>query len=180
MDGSDPRAGTRPAAGLSPRRLFGLLGTALLLVAEVLTFVWLAGQFGAGRTLLLVTTASLTGAVLLAREGLRAWRGFRSALLAGQPPGRQVTDGLVGLVGALLLAAPGLVTGLIGAVLLTPPGRGLARRRLRAAAERRMTYPQGMFGPRRVRVHPSSSPAGASESDEVIEGEIVDGPGPTR
>ncbi len=167
------------SAGLSPRRLLGLLATALLLVAEVLVFVELAGWIGPGWTVLTVVMVSLLGAWLLAREGLRAWRGFRSALLTGQPPGPRVTDGLVGLLGALLLAVPGLISGVIGALLLLPPGRHLARQRVQASIERRVRYPQYVFGPRRVRVQPTS-PAGASDSGEVIEGEIVDEPGPGR
>lgn len=123
--------------------------------------------------MLVVVLASLIGLVLVRREGLRAWRGFRRAAAAGEPPGPQVTGGLVGLTGALLLAVPGLITGAAGLVLLAPPVRALARQRMQAGIERRMPSTEAgeMFGPRRVRVwqgrpEPPDGP--------VVEGEVVD------
>lgn len=144
------------------------------MTAEVAAFVALGGWVGYPLTLLAVAVASIAGLVLLRREGLRAWRGFRDAVAAGAPPGPGVTDGVVGLGGALLLTAPGLVTGVAGAILLTPPARQLARRRVRARAERRMSSAEAgvVFGPRQVwaQREESSPPDGS----EVVEGEVVD------
>ncbi|MPZ28780.1 MAG: FxsA family protein [Micromonosporaceae bacterium] len=149
---------------------------AVLLVgaAEIMAFVGLSQLIGTWLTLLLVVVVSLLGLVLVRREGLRAWRGFRQAAAAGAPPGPQVTDGVVGLGGALLLATPGLVTGVAGAALLTPPVRALARSRVQMRAERRMSSAQAgeVFGPRRVRVQ--REPPAAEREDDVVEGEIVD------
>lgn len=145
-----------------------------VVVAELIAFVLLAAWIGFGWTLLAVLGASLVGLLLLRREGLRAWRGFRRAAADGSPPGPQVTDGLIGLGGALLLAFPGLLTSVAGAALLLPPVRALARDRVRALVERRMSAAVAgeMFGPRRVRVwqeRPGAAPVG-----DVVEGEIVD------
>jgi UPF0716 protein FxsA len=150
-----------------------------LVVAEIVTFLIVGNVIGFGWTLLAVALASLLGVVLLRREGLRAWRGFQEAATAGAPPGPRVTDGLVGLGGALLLAAPGLVSGVAGAVLLLPPVRAVARGRVQARAERRMTSAVAgeMFGPRRVRVYqdrPADASAEAAAGDQVVEGEIVE------
>jgi UPF0716 protein FxsA len=103
---------------------------------------------------LLVLAASAAGVLLLRREGMRAWRGFRAAADAGRPPGDQVTDGLVGLGAGLLLAIPGLVTGAFGILLALPPGRQVARLVVRRATERRISSAAAgdLFGPRRVRV----------------------------
>jgi UPF0716 protein FxsA len=146
-----------------------------LAVAEIAAFVGLANLIGFAVTLLLVVVVSLLGLVLLRREGLRAWRGFRAAAAAGAPPGPQVTDGVVGLGGALLLAAPGVVTGLAGALLLVPPVRQLARRRVQARMERRMSSAAAgeVFGPRRVRVQ-RERPRPDPPETEIVEGEIVD------
>lgn len=148
----------------------------LLGAAELAAFIGLGNLIGFGLTLLLVVLVSLLGVLLLRREGLRAWHGFRQAATAGAPPGPRVTDGVVGLGGALLLAAPGLVTGLVGAAMLTPPVRRLARGRVQASAERRMSSAEAgqVFGPRRIRVE-RPEPAGPGQAgDEVVEGEIVD------
>jgi UPF0716 protein FxsA len=149
------------------------LGALALFLAEALAFIGLGDLIGYSWAVLVVVLASVIGLVLVRREGLRAWRGFRQAVAADQPPGPQVTGGLVGLTGALLLAVPGLITGAAGLVLLAPPVRALARQRMQSGIERRMPSAEAgeVFGPRRVRVwqgrpEPPDGP--------VVEGEVVD------
>ncbi|MER7417024.1 FxsA family protein [Micromonospora peucetia] len=158
-----------------------LLAAVLL---ELVVFVAVGRAIGFGSTLLVVFAVSLLGLVLLRREGMRAWRGFRDSAQAGRPPGRQVTDGLVGLFGALLLAMPGLLSGLVGVLLLVPPVRRLARGGVQRAAERRVSsMVAGDLFARRVRVRRGEpQPADAQPAAEptvvdggrAIEGEIVE------
>jgi UPF0716 protein FxsA len=151
------------------------------LVAEVAVFVLVGQAVGFASTVLLVFAASLLGLLLLRREGMRAWRGFRVSVESHQPPGRQLTDGLVGLVGALLLAVPGLVSGVVGVALLVPPLRRLAGAGVQRAAERRVSsmVAGDLFGPRRVRVYrgdpqPTSPRQPTTGPAPAIEGEIVE------
>ncbi len=152
------------------------LAALVLFLAEVTVFIGLGEAIGYPLAVLVVLAVSLLGLVLLRREGLRAWRGFREAVDAGRPPGPQVTDGLAGLGGAALLAAPGLLTGVLGLVLLTPPVRHLVRARVRSRAERQMSPGETgqMFGPRRVYVEQDDD--GQPPDAEVVEGEVVDPP----
>ncbi|MGN9778892.1 FxsA family protein [Micromonospora sp. H33] len=157
------------------------LALLLAVLAELAVFVAVGRAVGFGAAVLAVFVASLLGLVLLRREGMRAWRGFRSAAQAGRPPGPQVTDGLVGLAGALLLATPGLLSGALGLLLLVPPVRRLARSGVQRAAERRVSsmVAGDLFGPRRVRVHrgaPQPPPGEPTVVDggRAIEGEIVE------
>ena len=164
-----PGGATRPlTVRWAPLALLGVM------LAELAAFIGLGYLIGFGWTVLLVVAVSLVGLVLLRREGLRAWRGFREAARGGAPPGRQVTDGLVGLGGAMLLAAPGLVTSAAGAALLVPPVRRWARQRMQVSAERRMSSAEAgqVFGPRRVWAQ-RDQPAGGPDTD-VVEGEIVE------
>ncbi|MGC4892866.1 FxsA family protein [Micromonospora sp. DT31] len=176
------------------RRGLKFVPVALLLLAvlELTVFVLVGRAVGFGVAVLLVFAASLLGLVLLRREGMRAWRGFRAAAQAGRPPGPEVTDGLVGLLGALLLALPGMFSGVVGLLLLVPPLRRVAGGGVRRATERRVSsmVAGDLFGPRRVRVYrgasqpthtptspPPSAPAApptAVEPGPAIEGEIVD------
>lgn len=154
----------------------------LLAFAEFLVFVSVAHAVGFGWALLALAASSVAGLALLRREGIRGWRAFQEAARAGRPPGAEVSNSLIGLFGALLLALPGFVTGVAGLLLLVPPGRTLARRGAERLAERRLggAATSDLFGPRKVRVHQadpvtvvvdetpqSRPPAGA------IEGEIV-------
>ena len=79
----------------------------LLAVAEIAVFIAVVHAIGAFWSLVLLAGTSILGLALLRREGIRGWRAFRAAAEAGRPPGEQVSNSLVGLLGALLLAVPG-------------------------------------------------------------------------
>jgi UPF0716 protein FxsA len=166
------------------------LAAIVLIAAEIAVFVAVVKGVGLAWALALLLLVSIVGGWLVPRQGVRAWRRFRAEAEAGRPPGRQATDGLVGLIGALLLAAPGFLTGIAGALLFVPPVRWAARGQLEKSVERRTSAAVAgdLFGPRRVRVRrtppgaepePTTAeppPPAASGPPPVIEGEIVDGP----
>lgn len=168
-----------------------------LAIVEIVVFVLVANLLGhVGWALLLLFAFSVAGMIMLAREGKRGWRRAREATQSGTPIGTQAADGIAGAAGALLLFIPGFVSGVVGLVILIPPVRKLVASRIRAATEKRVSSQTAgnLFGPRRVKASwgpppppstptagastPGAAPAGASaarpESDEVIEGEIVD------
>lgn len=171
-------------------RWFGVAAAVLIAtaVAEVVAFAVVARAIGPGWTLLALVATSVLGAWLVRREGVRGWRRFRTALNEGRAPGNEASDGLLGLVGALLLLLPGFVSDAAGLVLLAPPVRSVARRALRRATERRISSAAagGVFGPRRVRAYrgpaapgtPATTPPPATPSPAggpaAIEGQIVD------
>jgi UPF0716 protein FxsA len=162
-----------------------LIGLAVLVTAvvEIAVFVAVVKLVGLAWAFGALLVVSLIGGWLVPRQGVRAWRRFRAAAEQGQAPGRQATDGLVGLIGALLLAVPGFVTALLGAALLVPPLRWYTRDRIERLVERR-TSPAlagNLFGPRRVRVRrgPTGPPPAPPQPRPAppagaIEGEIVD------
>ena len=160
------------------------LGLLLLAVAEISVFVAVVHALGAGWALLILAVSSIAGLVLLRREGIRGWRAFRTAAEAGRPPGNQISNSLIGLLGALLLAVPGFLTAAAGLLLVLPPGRILARRGVERATERRVSSAVAgdLFGPRHVRVRQSApvdepAPAAATPGvpGQVVQGEIVEG-----
>ncbi|MFY1670739.1 FxsA family protein [Plantactinospora sp. WMMB334] len=160
---------------------------ALLLtgIVEIALFVLVGRAIGFGWTVLLVLAASLLGLALLRREGMRAWRSLRAAVESGRPPGREVSDGLVGLLAGLLLAVPGLVTGAAGLLLTVPLVRRLVRVQVQRVAERRVSAQVAgdFFGPRRVRVRrgeprPDAGPAGGAPPATGSTAGPADGSGP--
>jgi UPF0716 protein FxsA len=154
------------------------LGLLLLAAAEIAVFVAVVHAAGAGWALLLTMASSVLGFWLLRREGTRGWRAFQAAAEAGRPPGPQVGNSLVGLLGALLLAVPGFLTAVAGLLLLTPPVRALARMGVERVAARRVppAVAGDLFGPRRVRVRrgdPVADDVPVPTPGPAIEGEIV-------
>jgi UPF0716 protein FxsA len=159
------------------------LGLLVLAVAEIAAFIAVVHAIGAGWALLIIIASSLLGLGLLRREGVRGWRGFREVAESGRPPGPQVSNSLVGLLGALLLAMPGFITAAAGVLLLVPPVRLLVRRGVERATTRRVPAAMAgdLFGPRKVRVRrgdpvPSSDDVPVTTTPEAaIEGEVVEG-----
>ncbi|TCK27742.1 FxsA family protein [Pseudonocardia endophytica] len=109
----------------------------LYLVVEVLAVVGLASWIGVGWTLLVLMAGAVLGLLLARREGVRAARALTVAVQNGRLAHSEATDGLLVALGGVLLFVPGLVTDVLGLALLLPPVRGLVRRRLVDAAERR-------------------------------------------
>ncbi|WP_432824300.1 FxsA family protein [Dactylosporangium sp. CA-092794] len=158
----------------------GVLG---LVIAEIVVFVVVAQAIGWAWAVLIGLATTVLGAMLVRREGMRAWRRFRAAVGEGRPPGGEVSDGLTGLLGALLLIVPGFITDAAGLLLLAPPVRHYTGRQVRRVTERRISPAAAgdLFGPRVVRAertpppaHPTGEPDGDVIQGEVVEGEVID------
>ncbi|MGI5241413.1 FxsA family protein [Dactylosporangium sp. CA-139066] len=155
------------------------VGAFLLIIAEITVFIVVAHAIGWSWAILAGLALMAVGGLLIKREGVRAWRRFRAAVTEGRPAGGEVSDGLTGLLGALLLIVPGFITGAAGLLLLLPPVRALTGRQVRRVAERRISPAAAgdLFGPRVVRAErPPATPAATTSADlgEVVEGEIID------
>ena len=144
----------------------------VLVIVEVAVFVQVARTIGGAWAVLLLIAGSVAGVLLSRLEILRGWRRLRVATDEGRPPGADASTSMVGVVGALLLAAPGFFTAALGLVLLLPPSRQLIRRAVERAADPEDAA--DLFGPRRVRVRAGESryPTPSAQIAE-IEGEIV-------
>ncbi|MEV0134563.1 FxsA family protein [Dactylosporangium sp. NPDC050688] len=166
-------------------RVFGFAaaGALLLVIAEIVVFVLVAHAIGWWWAVLAGIVTTVLGAVLLKREGVRAWQRLRSAVNEGRPPGGDAGTGVAGLAGALLLLGPGFITDTVGLLLLVPPVRAFTGRRIRQATEARISAAAAgdLFGPRIVkatRAEPGPVPvqpgAGDVVQGEVLEGDVID------
>ena len=109
---------------------------ALIIVPLVEIFVIIqVGQLvGPWWTIALLVLSSVIGAVLMKREGSRAWQRFTDTLNRGRIPARETADGGLVIFGGALLLTPGFVTDLVGLAMLIPGSRDLVRRFLTARA----------------------------------------------
>lgn len=192
MASTDRVGPARPRRG----RSIGRWVVAALLVVplvEIFLIVFVGQQIGAWWTFGLLLAMCVLGAWLVRREGGRTWRALQTAVRAGQPPAKELTDAALVLVGGTMLLTPGFLTDLVGLFLVLPFTRPLTRVWLQQVVASRLlgsiapsgapnrggsAGPAGSAGPRRRR------------RPEVIEGEIVqdpspqdppeDQPGPTR
>lgn len=112
------------------------LVAALIIVPLIEIFVIIqVGQLvGPWWTIALLILSSVVGAVLMKREGSKAWERFTSALGRGRIPAKETADGSLVIFGGALLLTPGFVTDLVGLLMLIPGSRDLVRRFMVARA----------------------------------------------
>jgi UPF0716 protein FxsA len=158
------------------RRRFpwGLLVAAFILVplVEIYVIIQIGQVIGAWWTILLLIADSVFGSWLVKREGGRAWQALRVALQEGRMPHKELADGILILVGGLLMLTPGFVLDIVGAICILPFTRPVGRRFLSGVISRRLvgvTYPGSGAGPASPRTQQRPGP-----DDDVVQGEVVD------
>lgn len=87
-------------------------------------------------TIALVVATGTAGALLARSQGTRVLNGIRTEMSVGQVPSSRLLDGLLVLVGGVLLLTPGLLTDLVGFLFLLPFSRRRLKRLLRRRVER--------------------------------------------
>ena len=115
----------------TPRRRrfpWGLVVAAFILVplVEIYVIIQIGQVIGAWWTILLLIADSLLGSWLIKREGGRAWEALGSAIQEGRMPHKELADGILILVGGLLMLTPGFVLDIVGRDLhpaVHPPDR---------------------------------------------------------
>lgn len=158
-------------------------------IAEIWVIVQVGQAIGAPATLLLLLASALLGGWLLRREGAKTWRAFTSALTERRPPAVEAVDGVLVLIGGLLMMLPGFVSDVVGLLLVLPPTRRLVRGAVLLRLASRL--PAGVLGPLRVRsrrtpgaaagerhgpASPAPAPAAEAGTPQVVEGQIVQEP----
>lgn len=115
------------------RLLLLFIGIPLL---ELAILVWLGSHIGFWPTMAIVLVTGILGALLARLEGLRVVLQIRAELLGGRMPVGQLLDGLMVLIGGVVLLTPGLLTDLLGFSLLIPWTRSKFKRFVRRRFER--------------------------------------------
>ena len=97
---------------------------------ELYILIKIGGLIGAIPTIALVVFSAVLGTLLLRRHGLLALHRARAAATRGELPAADLLDGLIVLIGALLLLIPGVLSDIAGLLCLLP---GVRRRLLQRA-----------------------------------------------
>lgn len=105
----------------------------LVPLIEVLLLIKIGEWVGFGPTILLVIVTGFIGASLARQQGFKVWSRIQTELQAGRMPAADVIDGLLILIGGIVLLTPGLLTDLCGFALMIPR----VRRRIRILLEKR-------------------------------------------
>jgi UPF0716 protein FxsA len=120
-----------------------LLLILLVPIAELALLIEIGSRLGTIPTLSLLLATGLLGAVLARRQGLAVLRRANEQMQRGELPAGPIADGLLILLAAGLLIAPGVLTDCLGFLLLVPAFRhrikaNLSSRFQRGVDERRI------------------------------------------
>ncbi|MCK6524062.1 FxsA family protein [Myxococcota bacterium] len=87
---------------------------------EMILLLKLAEVMGAWETVGLILVTGLVGATFAKREGLSVLRALAAEASQGLPPADRLVEGLMVLIGGVLLITPGVLTDLTGFFLIFP------------------------------------------------------------
>lgn len=97
-------------------------------IVELALLVWLGSMMGFWPTMGLIVLTGIAGAALARAAGLKVIADIRSEIAAGRMPVNHMLDGLLVLVGGVVLLTPGILSDLFGLALLLPATRSVVRR----------------------------------------------------
>ena len=131
----------------------------LVPIVEIYFLIVVGGIIGAFPTVALVVLTAVVGASLARYQGLATLQRLQATMARGEAPAIEMFEGVLLLVGAVLLLTPGFFTDLLGFACLIP----VTRRALAFWALRRMTV-----------VTPAGPPPRPSEGHQpkTIDGEF--------
>ena len=151
--------------------IFAVLFFALPLI-EIYFLIQVGEVIGALPTILLVVLTAVLGAFLLRQQGLSTLARFQQSVGKGEVPATALLEGVMLLIGGVLLMTPGFFTDAIGFACLLPFSRQWLAKRMvsKVTVRHSQTFDSGAsrFNPGSAS-HDTSAPRQAS----TLEGDYV-------
>jgi len=141
----------------SVRMFARLLALFICIPLIELYLLFLIGErIGPVPTVALVVVTGFIGASLARQQGFKVWRNIQTELNSGKMPAGELIDGLLVLVGGIVLLTPGLLTDMVGFSLMIPTVRSAVKAKL----EKRFQIRTNQF---------HSQPASGAADDDIID-----------
>ncbi|MCK5082042.1 MAG: membrane protein FxsA [Candidatus Omnitrophica bacterium] len=100
----------------------------ILPAVELALLIKIGSNIGLGNTLFIIIFTGVLGAYLARLQGFLVLKKIQNDLNRGVMPNDQLIDGLMILVGGVVLLTPGFITDTIGFLLLIPWARALIKK----------------------------------------------------
>lgn len=110
----------------------------LLPALELYVLIRVGSVIGAGNTILIIIFTGILGAYLARLQGIMTLQKIQNNVNKGQLPNDALLDGLMILVGGIVLLTPGFITDITGFLLLIPLTRNLIKFFVKSSLERMM------------------------------------------
>ena len=120
--------------------MFGKLLSLFIIVPllELALLIEVGKHLGVWNTIALVLITAVAGALMMQLEGLRVWNNLQQDLMNLRMPTDNIINGVLILIGGVVLLTPGIITDIIGITLLLPFTRVLYRNWLKKKFMNRM------------------------------------------
>jgi len=148
-----------------------LLVFVVVQLADLCALIWIGQKIGFWSMFGLTFAIGMLGSALARYEGMRVWRGWNAALEQRRAPEEGVVAGMLVLLGAVLLVAPGFGTDILGLILLLP----FTRRPIAALVSRRLRVDLGQ--PSATEMAPGvifASPSGVRRAASGAVSDVID------
>jgi len=127
-----------------------MIGTLLILFivlpfVELYILIELGSRIGTLPTLGIVVLTGIAGAALAKHQGLSVLQRIQTEMSFGQMPGDIIFDGVLVLIGAVLLITPGILTDTTGFLLLIPATRELFKKYLKVWVSKKIKSGQMVY-----------------------------------
>lgn len=149
-------------------------------ILEIAILLRVGAAFGWVPTLLIVIITAVLGSAMLRQQGLATMAKARQRMDSGEMPAQQLAEGLLIMIGGVLLLTPGFVTDAFGFSCLFPMTRQWMAARLSARAI--VGFSKGAAGPTASGGNSAGAHAqgprsqdSASRGGRAANGDIIDG-----
>ncbi|MBL7022203.1 FxsA family protein [Patescibacteria group bacterium] len=102
---------------------------------ELALLIEVGKYLGVWNTIALVLVTAVAGAMMMQLEGLRVWNNLQQDLMSMRMPTDNIINGVLILIGGIVLLTPGIITDIIGITLLIPFTRSIYRKILKKKFE---------------------------------------------
>lgn len=109
---------------------------------ELALLIEVGGNIGAWNTISLIIFTGVLGAALARYQGFMVLQKIQASVNKGLMPNEELMDGLMILVGGIVLLTPGFITDVLGFFLLVPLTRTLIKKGVRHYFDRMMRQGQ--------------------------------------
>jgi len=136
-------------------------------LVEIILLIWVSTRTHWSSTLMLVILTGAWGAYLAKSQGYSILAKIQAETAAGRVPTAELIDGLLVLIGGIVLLTPGLLTDLAGFCLMVPGFRAIIRERVKKKFAAQVGHFQ-MPTPGGMGARPQATP-NRPKDDDVID-----------
>jgi UPF0716 protein FxsA len=148
----------------------------LVPILEIYLLIQASGLIGFWTTLAIVIITAVIGGFLLRIQGVYTLQKVQNALNRGEVPAQAMMDGILLLIGGVLLLTPGFFTDALGLLCLLPLSRDLISRfLLRQLLAHQLQQQTGFYdvNMQNHRPHQASDDPQTKKSNVIIEGQYT-------